>query len=104
MPKTKSDTSKLFFIAIIPPSPVYDEVLKMQQHFKEKYNAKAALNSPPHVTLHMPFRWKVEKENILIQKLGDFICRFDPIKVCLDNFGVFAPRVVFIGVAKSEAL
>jgi 2'-5' RNA ligase len=104
MPERSEDKTKLYFIALIPPSPIYDEALEQKNYFKENYNSKASLNSPPHITLHMPFRWKEQKEKDLAETLEQFIKRFDPIKVCLDNFSAFEPRVIFINVVKSEAL
>src|SRR4051812_23130514 len=104
MQERSEDRTKLYFIALIPPSPIYDEALKQKNHFKENYNSKASLNSPPHITMHMPFRWKEEKENDLVKKIGSFFKEYDPIKVCLDNFSAFPPRVIFINVVKSEAL
>ncbi|HYG03142.1 MAG TPA: 2'-5' RNA ligase family protein [Chryseosolibacter sp.] len=104
MPKLNDDTQKLYFIALIPPSPVYEEAVSLKTFFKENYNSKASLNSPPHITLHMPFRWKEKKEAELITTLGNFIKQFDPQKICLDNFGAFVPKVIFINVATSEIL
>jgi len=101
---TKVGKQKKYFMAIIPPSPVYEDSKVMQEYFNEQYASKAALNSPPHITLHMPFLWNEEKERKLIDKLLLFSRRFDPIKVCLDNFGSFPPRVIFINVTESDAL
>lgn len=98
------DKTKQYFIALIPPSPIYEEALEKKIYFKEHYNSKASLNSPPHITLHMPFRWKEKKENELVASVEEFTKTFDPIKVCLDNFSAFPPRVIFINVVKSEAL
>jgi 2'-5' RNA ligase len=98
------DKTKLYFIALIPPAPIYDQALEQKNYFKANYNSKASLNSPPHITLHMPFRWKEKKEVELVNSFGEFIKNFDPIKVCLDNFSAFPPRVIFINVVKSEAL
>lgn len=100
----KDDALKQYFIAFIPPEPVYDEALNLKHYFHENYNSKAALNSPPHITLHMPFRWKQTKEHELAEKLQQFVRGFDPIKICLDNFASFPPRVIFINVANSVAL
>jgi 2'-5' RNA ligase len=100
----KAQKEKQYFVAIIPPPPVYEEALKLKEYFKEKYGSKAALNSPPHITLHMPFAWNEAKEKKLVTKLGEFSKRCDPLKVCLDNFSSFPPRVIFINVAESDAL
>jgi 2'-5' RNA ligase len=98
------EKTRLFFIALIPPPPVYDDGVSLKEYFKKEYNAKAALNSPPHITLHMPFRWKAEKEQLLLDKLTAHIKRFDPVKVCLDGFGSFPPRAIFLNVINSEPL
>jgi 2'-5' RNA ligase len=104
MPAYKDDKSQLYFIAFIPPAPVFEDALKLKQYFQETHNSKAALNSPPHITLHMPFRWRSDKEPQLITKLNDFIKRNDPIKICIDNFSSFPPRVIFLNVVTSEPL
>lgn len=104
MPVHKDDKSQLYFIAFIPPAPVFEDALKLKQYFHEAHNSKAALNSPPHITLHMPFRWRTEKEEILVEKLKTFIQRHDPIKICIDNFSSFPPRVIFLNVVTSEPL
>lgn len=100
----RSEHRKQYFVAIIPPSPVFEEAQALKEYFREKYNSKAALNSPPHITLHMPFMWNEKKETKLISKLSAFSCKWDPVKVCLDNFSSFPPRVIFINVAESDLL
>jgi 2'-5' RNA ligase len=104
MPNRSEEKQKLYFIALIPPSPIYEEALEKKNYFKQTYNSKASLNSPPHITLHMPFRWKEHKEDELADTISGFMKKFDPVKVCLDNYGAFPPKVIFINVAKSEAL
>ena len=100
----KSQNRKQYFVAIIPPPPAFEEALALKEYFKVKYGSKAALNSPPHITLHMPFLWNEEKEARLVTSLREFARRHDPIKVCLDNFSSFPPRVIFMNVAESDAL
>lgn len=100
----KPEKRKQYFIAVIPPSPGYEEALALKEYFRDKYQSKAALNSPPHITLHMPFMWNEDKEEKLVTKLRAFARQCDPIKVCLDNFSSFPPRVIFINVTESDAL
>jgi len=95
---------KQYFVAIIPPSPILEEAQRLKGYFRDNYRSRAALNSPPHITLHMPFLWNEQKENHLVKKIGEFAQRFDPVKVCLDNFSSFPPRVIFIAVTESDAL
>jgi 2'-5' RNA ligase len=93
-----------YFIAIIPPSPIFEEALSLKNYFKGKYNSKASLNSPPHITLHMPFLWKEEDENELINSLSDFAKGQESIEILLTDFGAFAPRVIFISLQMNEKL
>jgi 2'-5' RNA ligase len=99
-----SKKPKQYFLAIIPPSPVFEEALELKNYFKERYNSKASLNSPPHITLHMPFRWKEEKENELIETLNAFASGLRPFDLQLLNFNSFPPRVIFIDVVANEQL
>ncbi|SMD36221.1 2'-5' RNA ligase [Reichenbachiella faecimaris] len=94
----------LYFLALIPDGPVLTEVMAFKQEVKDKFNSKGALRSPPHITLHMPFKWRVDREAQLIEKLSKF--KFDqyPFQVTLDGFDFFEPRVVFVDVAKTEVL
>jgi 2'-5' RNA ligase len=101
---TKPEKRKQYFIALIPPPPVREQAQELKEYFRERYKSKAALNSPPHITLHMPFRWSEAKEEKLFDKLNDFARGSDPIKVCLDNFSSFPPRVIFLNVTESDAL
>src|SRR4051812_1344607 len=94
----------LYFVAIIPPSPVYEEALLLKNYFKEQYKSKASLNSPPHITLHMPFQWKEEKEAELVDAFKNFKPSINNFDLKLSGFGSFPPRVLFIDVAKNEAL
>lgn len=94
----------LYFIAIIPPSPVYEEALKLKNYFKDQYQSKASLNSPPHITLHMPFQWKEEKEDELVQTFEQYSANISPFLLKLSGFGSFPPRVLFIDVEHNDNL
>lgn len=92
-----------YFIAIVLPEPFQAEIMGLKQYVSENFNSKGALRSPAHITLHMPFEWKEEKENILIEKLQGFT--FDEsISVRLKNFSAFEPRVVFVDVVPDPLL
>jgi 2'-5' RNA ligase len=104
MAGVKHDKQSQYFLAIVPPPPIYDEALKLKHYFKERYNSKASLNSPPHITLHMPFRWKEEKESELISRIEKFRPSIEPFRLELSNFGSFAPRVIFVDVARNDLL
>jgi len=100
----KSKADKLYFVAIVPPSPIYEEAFEQKLYFKTKYNSKASLNSPPHITLHMPFRWKETDENELATQLDTFARGRSPIMIQLNGFSSFPPKVIFINVEISIEL
>jgi 2'-5' RNA ligase len=92
-----------YFIAIVAPEPFQTELMELKHLVKDKFNSKGALRSPAHITLHMPFEWKEEKEAVLINALQQFTfeknCSID-----LQNFSCFEPRVLFVDVLKNELL
>lgn len=98
------NSEQRYFVAIIPPEPVYSQAAAFKEYFRDHYNSKASLNSPPHITLHMPFRWKAAKEEQLIEALGKFAGAQPAFQITLNNFSCFEPRVMFIDVLKNEAL
>lgn len=100
--KTKAD--KLYFVAIVPPSPIYEEAFEQKVYFKTKYNSKASLNSPPHITLHMPFKWKESEEAELANQLQEFAKERSAITIQLKGFSSFPPKVIFINVEISAEL
>jgi 2'-5' RNA ligase len=93
-----------YFIAVVPPAPIHEQAWQWKEYFKIEFNSKAALNSPPHITLHMPFEWKTEKEVKLIDQLTIFSATQKPFELELKNFGSFPPRVIFINVVDNHAL
>lgn len=94
----------LYFLAIIPDHQVKEEVMDFKREVAEQFESKAALKSPPHITLHMPFKWRDDREEQLIETLSKF--RFDafPFSTELKNFSFFPPKVVFVDVVKSSPL
>jgi 2'-5' RNA ligase len=99
-----SEILQRFFIAILPPPEVTAAARKLQEDFSITYNTKAALRSPPHITLHMPFNWKESKEGDLKSRLAQFFAAITPFKVSIDGFGAFPPRVIFMNVVASKEL
>lgn len=94
----------LYFIAIIPPSPAREDLQALKEYFKEEYNSKASLNSPPHITLHMPFRFSDKKRPILLKVLENVAADHSLFQLELKDFSAFTPRVIFADVVKNEVL
>ena len=94
----------LYFIAIIPDQDLSDRISCLKEEAYELFNTKAALKSPPHITLHMPFRWRTDKEPELISTLEQFNFSNYPLAVEVSNYGYFPPRVVFLKIVHNNEL
>jgi len=95
---------KLYFVALVPGGNVFDEVLALKHEVHERYQSKAALRSPPHITLHMPIQWQEENENKLVISLDDLAGEYKPFPIDLDGFGAFPPRVIYVSVSENQEL
>jgi 2'-5' RNA ligase len=100
----KVEKKERYFVGIVLPEPLLATVYKLKQSFWELYESKAALSSPPHITLHMPFDWRSDREEELAATLGVFFSTQPSQHIVLKDFGCFAPRVIFINVVVAEAL
>jgi 2'-5' RNA ligase len=89
-----------YLIAILPPEPLAGDIYKLKEYFRDRYKSKASLNSPAHITLHMPFEFNNEEK--LLTKFKAFST--EPFTIELKDFGCFEPRVIFIAVKENRAL
>ncbi len=95
---------KQYFIALIPPEELESELWKIKEEFSREFDSHAALRSPPHITLHMPFRFRADKESSLIESLSVFARKYSSFDVALNGFGAFPPRVIYADVVPNEAM
>ena len=99
-----SEDKKIFFIALLPPLKVQKYATKVKEHFAQQYNTKAALKSPPHITLQPPFFWSINNLSSLEKVLQKFARNYAPIPIELQDFSAFKPRVIYINVTKTTEL
>ena len=92
-----------YFLAIIPPAAVEERVHKLKELVAEEFNSKAALRSPAHITLHMPFLWKEAKQDRLFHKLAH-ATSFSSFDLNLNGFAAFPPRSIYIKNEFSQPL
>ena len=98
----KSSESK-YFIALIPKEPLASSIYELKKQMANDYASKAALKSPAHLTLHMPFVWKERNEARLISLLVQ-ASTGTAFNLYLDGFGAFPPRTIFIRTKISAKL
>lgn len=94
----------LFFIALIPPDPIAEEVKAFKELAASRFHSKRALSSPAHITLQPPFSWSEERLGELTGLLADFVKTAAPFQQELRNFDCFKPRVIFVGIVLHDAL
>lgn len=93
-----------FFIALLPPPDIQAQVNAIKQQFSDRYHSRAALRSPPHITLQPPFELRAANLPVLKQCLSTFANHRKPVPVNLSGFAAFPPRVIYINVLKTQEL
>lgn len=94
----------MYYIAIVAPDEIDQQVLKWKNYFKENFGCTVALKSPAHITLIPPF-WMNEKlEGDLVQSIMKFSKKKDKFEIELRDFAFFKPKVIFVDTVKSERL
>lgn len=94
----------MYFVAIVAPQEIDQQVLKWKNYFKEHYKCTVALKSPAHITLIPPFWMKEELENDLINTIAEFSDSKNKFEILLKDFAAFKPKVIYIDVLKTEIL
>ena len=94
----------LWFAAAVPPGKIIEKVEIHRQYAAQHFNARKALNSPPHITLFPPFRCTQSAVDDLSIILAEVLKRFDAFELSIQNFSSFKPRVIFLNVKESENL
>jgi 2'-5' RNA ligase len=92
----------LYFIAIVAPDHINQQVLEWKNYMLQNFNCKVALKSPAHITLIPPFSMRQEREEELAGILQTVT--FENFPIHLKNFDSFKPRVIFVHVEPSQPL
>ncbi|HIK33850.1 MAG TPA: 2'-5' RNA ligase family protein [Oscillatoriales cyanobacterium M4454_W2019_049] len=98
------NASRLYFIALLPPADIQEEVTQIKRDFADNYGSRAALKSPPHVTLQPPFERSIDEVSRLKACLREFATGYAPVPMKLSGFGAFPPRVIYVDVMKTPEL
>ena len=85
-----------YFIALLPPEVIMNEVLSIQKKISENYDSHVALKAPAHITLQKPFFRMKSQEPDLILKLNNFSTGHSGFEISLNGYGSFPPRTIFI--------
>lgn len=103
MPQLIKEKHQRFFVALIPPEPVFSEIEEFKHYIFKKHGCRSSLRSPAHITIYRPFVWKTEKRELLINLFSKFL--FNPFECRLNGFGFFPKnKVVFVAPEISSRL
>lgn len=100
----------LFFVAILPPEAIQQELRQIQIQIAQTYGVRGALRSPPHITLVPPFSLASpvsgppEAIDALQAKLAALASHQAPLPLQLRGFAAFVPRVIYVHVTPTPAL
>jgi 2'-5' RNA ligase len=94
----------LYFIAVIAPININQRVLEWKNFMLRRFNCKVALRSPAHITIIPPFHMPDSLEQPLIDAMGAIASQSSEFYVHLQDFGAFAPRVIYVHVQPDEPL
>jgi len=89
---------QLYFIALLPPEEIREDVRQLKLEMKNRFDASHALKAPAHITLQMPFRREEDFENSIIHTLQKFAINQSKCIVNVNGFDSFPPRVLFIKI------
>jgi 2'-5' RNA ligase len=95
---------KLYFLALLPPPDIQDEVTRYKQYAAEYFNASHALKSPPHITLIPPFWWEENRISEIIEWVENWTTQTASFTIALNDFDCFKPRVIYIDVVPNVEL
>jgi len=94
----------MYFLALVAPDNINQQILKWKLWMKENYQCEVALKSPAHITMVPPFRMNQESEDDLIQSINEFSKTQTNFSIQLNGFSNFKTRVIFVDVVQNEKL
>jgi 2'-5' RNA ligase len=101
------EKESLYFVAIIPPQEICDEITAFKQDFAQHYNSHKALKVIPHITLKTPFKLMSDAHSAIVAWFKNLAINIAPFKVELKNFDAFHNKhnpVVFVHPEMTKAL
>jgi 2'-5' RNA ligase len=93
-----------YFIGLLPPPALETSLHQVKADLKAHFEVKYALQSPAHLTLKMPFRYKEAKEQELIIRITSLLEGQQSFTLQLKGIGHFGWRNIHHKLAPSSPL
>lgn len=95
---------KLKLVAIVPPEPLYSFVKEEQNFIAQKWNARQALRTPPHITLIPPISLD-EDESVELERISQETASNHPsFRLKVTRYDSFSPKVIYLKPSFPHAL
>jgi 2'-5' RNA ligase len=97
----------IYFIAIIPPKEISDEITEFKIDFKTRFSSSAALKTIPHITLKAPFKLTSGEHEPLLEWFRRLPVTVSPFPMEIRDFGTFDSKhkpVIFVHPVINDAL
>jgi len=94
----------LYFIAIVTPEAINQQILEWKHYMREQFHCIVALKSPAHITLIPPFEMGETAQPEMQALLEPFAARQQRFPIRLKNFDAFKPRVIYTDVLPNPSL
>jgi 2'-5' RNA ligase len=94
----------LYFIAIVTPATINQQVLEWKNYMLQRFHCKVALRSPAHITLIPPFEMGDGLLADMQEQLQSFATGRQSFPIELKNFAAFTPRVIYVAVQPNARL
>ena len=79
----------LYFIALLPPENISNEINAFKQEIAKYYESNRALRVMPHITLKAPFKLESEKHILLLEWFRHIPVPVSSFNIELNGFGAF---------------
>jgi 2'-5' RNA ligase len=102
-----TERQNLYFIAIIPPQGVCNEITAFKNDFANRFNSVKALKVVPHITLKAPFKLPTVEHAALLDWFQKLYINLYPFAIELKDFGAFhnsRSPVVFVNPIMNASL
>jgi 2'-5' RNA ligase len=98
---------KMYFIALLPPDTISDEITAFKKDIEHNYNSKSALRTMPHITLKAPFKLPADEHGKVTDWFNNLKPNVAAFTVHINGFGAFPNKhnpVIFVHPELSESL
>ncbi len=97
------DSEGLYMLAIMPPEQLTREIEAIRVAFAEKYNCKAALKPPVHITLIPPYKTSPENTERIVPLLRELARNQIPYPITIKDYDNFkGNEVVYMNIVHDD--